>query len=259
MAIGLSNALLNYVNQQGSLKHALTGGRLYVYSGSKPATPQVAPSGTLLCTYTAASGTPTAEVLATGSVTLATGASGSVDTITVDSVDLISAPVPFNTSLAQTAMDVITAINNNSTSPKYIASSGGSGIVTLTASRGAGVEANGLVVAATGTTITFTTANMSGGVNPVNGLSYGVSSAGTLSKQSSQVWSGTAVASGTAGWGRLVGGPADSLTTDSTDSQVRLDFTIGTSGADLVLSPSTSMASGSTQTITNFSLTLPSA
>lgn len=258
MTVRLSNALRNYALEQGSVKHALQGGKLLVYSGAQPASPETAPSGSLLCTYTSSSAAHTAEVLATGSVTLSTGASGSVDTITVDSVDLLPAAVPYNTSLAQTALDCITAINKNSTSPKYKASSGGSGVITLTAARGAGAEANGLVVAATYTTITGSVSNMASGVTQVNGLKFGAASSGTLSKDDAQTWSGAAAASGTAGWFRFVGAVADSGTTDSTDSQVRIDGSISTSGADLNLT-STAIASGATQTVSAFSLTLPAS
>lgn len=258
MAIRLSKGLTNYYGHQGSIKHALTGGKLHVYTGSQPATPEAAPSGTLLNTYTASSGAHTAEVLATGSVTLATGGSGSVDTITVDSVDLISASVPFNVSLAQTALDCITAINKSSTSPKYIATSGGSAVIILTASRGAGTEANGLIVSATGTTITFTTANMSGGVDSANGLKFGTCVGGVLSQDAAQTWSGTGIATGTAGWFRYVGSVADSGVADSTESQIRIDGSISTSGADWNMLPSTTITATAPHLITGFSITIPS-
>jgi len=258
MTVRLSNALRNYVNEQGSLKHALQGGKLMVYSGAQPANPETAPSGTLLCTYTNNSGAHTAEVLATGSVTLSTGSSGSVDTITVDGVDILPAAVPFNTSLAQTALDVIAAINKASTSPKYKASTGGSGVITITAARGAGAEANGLAVVASFTTITGSDTDMASGVTPVNGLKFGASASGVLSKDDAQTWSGVAVAGGTAGWARFVGAVADSGAADSTDSQVRLDMSISTSGSDLNLT-STAIAATATQTISGFAVTLPAS
>lgn len=258
MALRISNALRNYINQQGSLKHALTGGKIFLYSGAQPATPETAPSGTLLNTYTANSAAHTHEVLAVGSVTLTGGAAGSVNTITVDSVDILPAAVNFNGTLAQTALDCITAINNASTSPKYIASNGGSAVITLTASRGAGTEANGLVVASTTTTITKTDANMAGGVDSINGLKWGASVAGVLSKDASQAWSGVAAATGTAGWFRYVGSVVDSGIVDSNDSQMRFDGAVSTSGSDLNLT-STSIVLAATQTISGFAITLPAA
>lgn len=258
MTVRLSNALRNYVNEQGSLKHALQGGKLLVYSGAQPATPETAPSGTLLCTYTASSAAHTAEVLAVGTVTLSTGAAGSVDTITVDGVDILPSAVAFNTSLAQTALDCITAINKASTSPKYKASTGGSGVINITAARGAGAEANGLVVSGSFTTITGSYGNMASGVTAVNGLNFGASASGVLSKDDAQTWSGVAAASGTAGWARFVGAVADSGAADSTDSQVRIDMSISTSGSDLNLT-STAIAATATQTISGFAITLPAS
>ena len=47
-------------------------------------------------------------------------------------------------------------------------------------------------------------------------------------------------------------------TTDSTDSQVRLDGSVSTSGADLNLT-STAIAATATQTISGFAVTLPAS
>src|SRR4051794_15729793 len=50
------------------------------------------------------------EVLATATVTLA-GTTGSVDSITIDGVEVLDAPVPFNGDTTQTAHDVAAKIN----------------------------------------------------------------------------------------------------------------------------------------------------
>ncbi len=58
----------------------------------------------------------------TGSINLASGGGGSVDTLTINGVDAMdSTPVAFNGTLAQTATDVATEINGNTTSPNYTA------------------------------------------------------------------------------------------------------------------------------------------
>ena len=257
MALKFSKGMLNFVAQNGSWKRALKGGKLKFYTGSQPATPETAPSGTLLCTFTDASGAHTAETLATGTVTLNTGAAGSVDTITVNSVSILPAAVPFKTSLTQTAADVATAINNGLSTPEYTATSSGA-VVTISAVRGTGAGPNGFVVASTCTTITKTDANMAGGVTAVNGLDFGSASGGVISKSASQTWTGVAAASGTAGWFRYEGSVVDSGTTDSTESQFRIDGSIATSGADINTTP-TSITSGATQTISTFAITLPAA
>jgi len=96
---------------------------------------------------------------ATGSVTLDTGASGSVDGITVDGVQIMSGSVPFNTSLDQTATDVAANINAFTSNPKYTAVAVGA-VITISATVN---EPSTAVVVSTVTTITKTDANMSGG------------------------------------------------------------------------------------------------
>jgi hypothetical protein len=107
----------------------------------------------------------TAEVLATGSVTLTAGTTGTVATVTVNGLDVLGSPVAFNTSLTQTAADVVTQINLNQN--KYVASSLGA-IITLTDLPTAGSAHNGHAVTATFTgTLTATTVAFAGGVDAV--------------------------------------------------------------------------------------------
>lgn len=256
MTVRISDGLRSHVVQNGSLKSGLNKGVLRYYTGAQPASANNAPTGTLLAEFTDASAVHTAEVQATGTITL-TGASGSVDTITIDGVDIIDAPVPFNTSLTQTAVDLAAAINNSTTQPEYTATSSGA-VVTVKAGRGAGAEANGLVIGGTYTTLGGTYADLSGGVTALNGLKFGIATAGALIKLASQTWSSVAVATGTAGWFRFSGAVADDLTLDADESELRLDGAISTSGSDLNLT-STSISLGATQTISAFTVTLPAA
>lgn len=256
MALRLSTAIRNFCLAGGSVKEALTGGQILIYSGAQPATADAAPTGTLLATITASSGSLTNEVLATGTMTLS-GSSGSVNTVTVNSVGILDASVPFNSTLTQTAADLAAAINNSESSPEYTATSSGA-VVTIIAKRGSGAAPNTFTVAGTLTTMTATYAAMSGGVTAVNGLKMGYASGGILPKLASQAWSGVAGATGTAGWFRFVGSVADSGALDSTESQYRMDGAISTSGAQLNMS-STAITSGATQTISSFPITLPTA
>jgi hypothetical protein len=256
MTLRLSSALRNHVLSGGSLKDTLQGGKILVYSGAQPATADAAPTGTLLATITDASGSHTAEVLASGTVTLA-GSAGSVTALTVDGIAIIDAAVPFNSSLTQTAVDLALAVNNAASDPEYSATSSGA-VVTIRAKRGSGAGPNGFVVDATCTTMTSTDVNMASGVTAVNGLNFGVAAAGVLPKLAAQTWSGIAGATGTAGWFRFVGAVADSGALDSAETEIRLDGAISTSGAQLNMS-STSITSGATQTISSFPITLPTS
>lgn len=111
--------------------------------------------------------TPVAAT-ATGTVTLTSGASGSVDDITVDGVSLMSAPVAFTVSLSATATAV--AANITAHAAGYSATALGA-VITITATA-TGSDYNGNIVV-DATTITATHTGMSGGsdalvVNPYN-------------------------------------------------------------------------------------------
>jgi len=257
MTIKLSTAARNFLAAGGSYKDQFQNGRMEIYSGSQPASADAAVTGTLLCTITDNSGARTAEVLATGSVTLTGGASGSLNTLTVNSVDILGGAVPYNTSLTQTAADIATQINRNKSNVEYTATSSGA-VVTIKALPGTGASPNGFVVASTTTTLTKTDANLAGGVNPANGLKFGEPSSGSVSKLASQTWSGVNVSSGTAGYYRLYGSVSDSGALDSTATYYREDGAIGTSGTDLNMT-STALTNGIATAVTTFQRTMPNA
>lgn len=256
MTLRLSTGARNLLLNGGSFKEAFTGGKLKIYSGAQPASADAAPTGTLLATITDASGAHTQEVRATGTITPA-GASGSITACTVNSLAVIGAAVPFNSTLTQTAADLADAINDYPSVPKITASAV-AGVVTLYAPYGVGAGANGWVVDATCSTMTSTDVNMSGGVTAVNGLKFDTPAAGVMDKLSTQTWSGVAASTGTAGWFRFEGPVADSGALDSTESQIRMDGAVSTSGAQLNMS-STSITAAATQTITSFPVTLPTS
>jgi hypothetical protein len=265
MALRLSAGLRNFLNQGGSLKRAFVGGELQLYSGSQPADANTAVAGTLLCTYTDASGARTKEVRAVGSFTIS-GTSGSVDTIKLafgggTAFDILGGAVT-NTGNVNTTADAVAAAINNSRANLYVRASttGSSGVVTLTALPGLGAFANGWVISGTSTTTSLGTFVDIGtgvaGVTSVNGLRFTLSSGGVLIKDPNQVWTGVAGATNTAGWFRLVSAINDPGSTDSSETYIRLDGNVSTSGANLNLS-STTITSGATQTITTFQLTEP--
>lgn len=90
----------------------------------------------------------------------------------------------------------------------------------------------------------------------VNGTSQGISFAdavnGVLSKNPSEVWSGVAIATGTAGWFRLET-YGDSGSTSTTEE--RIDGTIATSGAELNMA-NTYIQTGAVQTISSFDISI---
>ena len=258
MALRLSDALRNALNESQSLKHAMSNCVLKWYTGSQPATAEAAPTGTLLCTFSKSSGALTREVYSEGSVDLTGGAAGSVNTITVNSISILPAAVPFNTSLAQTATDVCTAINNNPMNQLFYAYVSATDKINIQAKPGLGATPNGWVVASTVTTITKTDSNMAGGVTAVNGLNWGDSVNGIIPKSTTETWSGVAAATGVPGWFRFEAALTDAGALDSADAIMRMDGAIGTSGAELNMA-TLSVTSGVTQTIDSFSVELPTA
>lgn len=255
MTVKASKAVRNHMLGMGNFGQIFKHGKLVIYTGAAPTNPEDAATGTALVTISDASGALTAEVLATGTVQV-TGTTGSISTLTVNSVNIIAdhGTVPFNTSTAQTASDLVDAINRSRSYPKYSATLSGSSAI-ISAVRGSGTTPNTYVVDATGTLATTDT-NMSGGVLGVNGLKFGAAAAGVLSKLTSQTWSGTIASSGTAGYWRLYGSVSDSGAADSTEAFPRLQGSIGVTASDINLT-STSLVAGATQTINSFSVTMP--
>lgn len=96
-----------------------------------------------------------------GSVTLNSGASGSVDGITVNGVQIMSGAVIFNVDLPTTATDVAANITANTSAPNYTAIAIGDVIEITSVIQG--TSTNGFAVVSTVTTITKTDVNLSGG------------------------------------------------------------------------------------------------
>lgn len=256
MAIRLSTGLVNKMMDTGSFKDVFANCVLDIYSGTQPTGSDDAATGTLLVTVTKASGAFTAETRSVGTLTLA-GAAGSINTVTVNSIDILGAAVPFNASLNQTAVDVADQINRNPKNLLFIASAtGASDVVTLTAMNGLGTLPNGWVVNYTATTMTATPANMASGVDAVNGLRFDKAVAGVLSKVTADTWSGNGLVAGTAGWFRVREG-GDSGGGASTTA-MRVDGSVATTGADMNLG-SLAVTSGAPFILTSAAFTLPKA
>lgn len=260
MALRFSKGFRNFINEGGSLKHALAGGKLLIYIGTQPTTADDAVAGTLLVTLTSSSGAHTSEVQSQGKVALTGGASGSVNTLTVNSIEIMGSATSFITSLALTAAAIADKINNNPKNYLFRAEASGADVI-ITAKPGLGTLPNGWVVASTTTTITKTDTNMgttTSGVNSANGLTFGDSAAGVIVKNPTETWSGTAVATGTAGWFRFVAAVADAGSSDASEVFIRVDGNIATSGANLNMS-NTSIVTSAVQTLNTFSLTYPAS
>jgi len=92
-----------------------------------------------------------------------------------------------------------------------------------------------------------------GAAGGAGGINFDDAVAGVLGKVATEVWSGIASASGTAGWFRIYD---NARTTGSSTVAVRFDGAISTSGAQLNMS-NTTITSGGTTTIDSGAVTLP--
>lgn len=263
MAIRKSTALVNAMVLGFGIREALADGRIYEYSGSQPSSADVAPTGTLLATYTVGGGTYTSPVRSSAKITLG-GASGSLDTITVGGLgfNLLSAAVSFNTTLTLTAVDVAANINARQNPLNIVADSSGAD-VTLYLPYWMGALGDGLTLATTETTLTAQinggssaafggTGAPAAGTTAVNGLNFGEAPSTGLISKTSDVWSATAVATGTAGYFRFVAGGSTVDGTDDTD--VRFDGTVAVAGGDMTVG-STTVTTDAIYTINSGSFT----
>jgi hypothetical protein len=137
-------------------------GFVYCHSGGATALERFTMDSTL--NSSVVSDRTPAAVAGTCTVTLTGGASGSVGSIKINDVEIMSGSVAFTTDLATTATAVAANITAFASVPNYTAVAVGA-VITITASA-PGSASNGEVVV-TATTITTTKTNMVNGSNAV--------------------------------------------------------------------------------------------
>lgn len=230
MSIKVSTGLANEITDRAALRTNLQNGRLLIFSGTQPTNADTASNGTLLCTITNSSGAFVGETLAVWTVVLS-GSAGTVDSIKVGGIELMSGSVSFTTDLTTTAAAVASNINNFFSMLDFTATSSGANVY-VTAPKGSGATLNSMVCTASATTMTATPSSAgavtTAGVTTVNGLQWAFPAASGKVAMSG-TWSGLGVAAGTAGWFRYCCDSADAGTAAST-SYRRLDGTVTITG-----------------------------
>lgn len=250
MTLRFSTGLRNNLAGNKGFASTFAKGSINIYSGTQPTTADSAATGTLLGTVSIGGATLTQETRASQTITVA-GSSGSIDTVTVSTLNIIpDGAVAFNTSAAQTASDLCDAINRNGLFDATVSGA----IVTVLAPRGSGTTYNTMVFATTVTTLTATVGagTLSGGIAPVNGLTFAAPVGGAVSK--SGVWSFYGITNGTAGWFRFIASSADAGGASTTLE--RMDGSIAVSGGDMNLS-NIAIVTSAPNTIDTFSYTQP--
>lgn len=248
MAVKLSTALRNAILSGQELRKVFEDAIINIYTGTAPATADDAATGTLLVTISKASGTVSpgevsvakeAKVLVgshAGAETFAVTINGTTYTYTnTPDLDLIPAAAALarlidqdpNVEAHACGTDTI-YIRSKIAGLTFTISKSGTGTLTLTDDAVSNVDADT--------------------------LNLGAASSGVIQKNG-DVWSGVAVAGGTAGYFRMIN-TSDSGTLSATEP--RLQGNVSTSGQEMTLS-NTTIAQGATQTIDVASITMPAS
>jgi hypothetical protein len=115
---------------------------------------------------------------AIGFVELTGGAAGSVNQITINSVDIMSGAEAFDTTLDITAENIVANINAHTSSPNYSAyiqdGTDTSNSLIVIVSDTTGTSANGYTVTSDATTITTTDTDMAGGADGAGEILYAI-------------------------------------------------------------------------------------
>lgn len=254
MAIRRSTSLINALSQGFGTRELLTDGRLFLYSGSQPASADDAATGTQLLTYTVAGGTYVGPTKAMATIAIGGTATGSIDTLTIGGADfnLLSSSVSFNSSAQQTASDIADNINAKMNFLNITAVANVSD-VELYSPYWIGAGANNLTFACTvsGSLTATLSGVFAGGVTAINGLNFADTVNDGLIAKTSDVWQGMGAVTGTAGYFRFVAGGSEP---DNTGDTIRFDGSVGTANADMIIS-STAVVSEVIYTITAGTIT----
>jgi hypothetical protein len=251
MALKLSTGLRNFLTGEGTLRKAFEDGILNIYSGTPPTEADDAPTGNLLVKITKSSGAVAANARSTPklcTVTISgTPDAGDIVKLDLDGTNYYYTVLAEDTTVALVALKVARMLND---SPHVDAIATGTTGVIYVQSRIPGVDFTLTEETSTGITVEVSAdiiANVA-----LNTLKLGAPVAGVISKNA-DTWSGVALATGTAGYFRLV--TSMDLGTDNT-TDVRIQGTISTSGANMNMS-NINLVIGATQTIDTFTLTEP--
>jgi len=251
MALKLSTGLRDFLIGEGTLRKAFEDAVLYIYSGTAPTTVDETKTGTLLCKVTKSSGAVADGARSTPKLCTVTISgipdAGDIVKLDIDGTNYQYTLVAADTTVALVALKVARMLND---SPHVDAIATGTTGIVYCQSRFPGVDFTLTEETSTGITVAVSADIIASAA--VNTLKLGAPAVGVIAK-SADVWSGVALATGTAGYSRLTTS-SDGLGASTTD--IRLQGNISTSGAELNMS-SINLVIGATQTIDTFQLMMP--
>src|SRR4030042_4503615 len=116
MALNLSTGLRDFLTGEGTLRKAFEDAVLYIYSGSAPASADLAPTGVALCKVTKASGAVAASARSTPklcTVTISgTPDAGDIVKLAIDGTNYQYTLVAADTTVALVALKVAQMLND---------------------------------------------------------------------------------------------------------------------------------------------------
>lgn len=253
MALELSTKLRNDILNGRGLREIFADSKVMIYSGSAPATADLAPTGTLLVTITKSSAAVSAAEVSTrqeGKIAITTMTTAQLCKITLNGTNYECAA---GSDTEATAAATIAASFNRQCGlagqPVIFGACGTADIYVI--SRIPGVAFT-LADNTSEGTVTVTEAAVANALS--DAIRFTTPSSGAITK-ASETWSGVAVATNTAGYFRLVNS-SDDYSNDTTFLYPRLQGNVGTSGQEMTLS-NTAITTGATQTIDTATITMP--
>jgi hypothetical protein len=261
-----SSGFVTNLCRSGGYWKNLANGVLKLYSGAEPATADAAATGTLLATLTLSGSAWTAEVQAEYAFTVS-GTSGTITNVKVGGLEILGSTVTWASDNTTTAALIAAKINDHSSPTQFVARSSGavvyvkcpptSGtayaaiVIATTCSGGdmaATVASSGLPNGSNGTTL---------GVAAVNGLNFQFPAVAGVFTKETTVWQDTSAdASGTVGYARLTLEGTDDFTLSTAFRRVQ--YSVGTSGADITSSVLTTTAAAPV-ILNTFTFTVPTS
>lgn len=253
MTLRASTGLRNAILEKNCFKGLFNEGAIYMYSGSQPSSPDTGATGTLLVKITKASVVHVAGTKSTrqSDFVKVSNAGGAADVFTV----LINGRSYAHTAiLGDTTSSIAGALAeliNEDEEVMAIPATNTTEKGVFVSARFAG-DAYSIQVSFSGTSgVISTSAQVAN--SRYNGLHFLSASGGIIGKESGNAWSGSAIIAGTLGWFRL--SEYTDTPTDTSTTAIRLDGSIGTSGADCIMD--TSVRANQTVTLDEANFTFP--
>ena len=259
MALKLSTKMRNQMLNGEDLRRIFEDAVIKIWSGSAPATADLAPTGTLLATISKASGTVSAGEVSTPQETkILIGSFGAAETFTFidDSVSYTYTNTPTLGSAILVAAAFAAVLDAQDPNISAFASGTATiyiqakykGVAHTWSSSGSGMQNGSTGAHACADTVSNVLADT---------IRWGVATDGIISKESA-TWSGLAVANGTAGYFRMETSADTDVDDTSNKIFARMQGSVGVSGTEMILS-NTTITSGATQTIDTATITLPAS